>query len=314
MNRYWNSILKKRVKAAYFVLLNLFVILFLISCTHKELCYNHNHYTRVKIVLDWSAYDTEYMPSGMRVVFYPMNGGESWVFDFSGSDGGIVEVPQNSYNIVCYNNDTDGIIFNGENSCSNFSATTENVSTPDAKSALKTADFLCGASREAVNLENLPEGVETIITLYPKRMVCRYTYKVKGVKNLFNIVDLRASLNGMAGSVMMFEDILPAGDSKTLLFGGSVKDDLIKGCFYTFGYNSNLNFFTLYIKAKDGKIYPLECNVTDQILRIERKGHIADVDLIIEFDFTVPGGESSGGAGFDVDVSEWDDVNEEIYI
>lgn len=315
MRKVYNDNVGKDVRAAYFMLLNIFfVTLLFASCTHKELCYNHNHFTKVRVAFDWNDYDTEHRPSGMRVVFYPITGGESWIFDFARSDGGIVEIPQNSYNVICYNNDTDGIIFRSENNYSKFSATTKNISTPDGNNAFKTTDFLCGCNKEGVNLENLPEGVETVVTLYPKRMVCRYTYTVRGIKNLSNIVDLRACLSGMSGSVVMAEDILPAGDSNTLLFGGSVKDNLIKGSFYTFGYNSNPNIFTLYIKAKDGKVYPLECNVTEQILKVERKGHIADVDLLIEFDFIVPGGESGGGAGFDVDVSDWNDVNEEIYV
>lgn len=318
MKRYRDYITSRGLRAAYnmlpCVLIALFAAPSLASCTHKELCYNHNHFTKVKIVFDWRDYDTEYMPEGMRVVFYPIRGGESWVFDIAGCDGSIVELPQNSYNIITYNNDTDGLVFRSENNYSNFYSTTESISTPNSKRAVKTADFLCGGSKEGVSLENLPEGSETVITLYPKRMVCRYIYVVKGIEKLSNIVDIRASLGGMSASVMMAEDLLPDGDNNCLLFGGSVKDDVIVGSFYTFGYNAHPNIFTLYIKAKDGKVHQLECDVTEQILKVECKGHIADVELLIEFDYTVPGGEGGSGAGFDVDVSDWEDVNQDIYI
>ena len=296
------------------IILVLITALSLTSCIHKELCYNHNHFTKVKIAFNWKDYDTEYMPNGMRVVFFPVDGGESWVFDMAGCDGAIVQLPQNSYNIICYNNDTDGLIFKSEYNYSDYCSTTESILTPDSKHAVKTADFLCGASKEGVCLQDLPVGSETVITLYPKRMVCRYRYVVKGIKKLSNIIDIRASLNGMSSSVLLAADYLPQGDSNCLLFGGSVRDDKISSSFYTFGYNSQPNTFTLYIKAKDGKMHQLECDVTEQILKVERKGHIADVDLLIEFDYSVPGGEGGSGAGFDVDVSDWDDVNQDIYI
>ncbi len=315
MKRCRDKVVRGDARTVYTMLLTILITaLSLTSCTHKELCYNHNHFTRVKIVFDWKDYDTEYMPEGMRVVFYPIDGGESWVFDIAGCDGSIVELPQNSYNVICYNNDTDGLIFRSENNYSNFYSTTESVSTPDSKRAVKTADFLCGGNKEGVYLQDLPEGSETVITLYPKRMVCRYRYVVKGIQKLTNIVDIRATLGGMSGSVMMAEDILPADDSKNLLFGGSISDNLVKGSFYTFGYSSHPNIFTLYIKAKDGKVHQLDCDVTEQILKVERNGHIADVDLLIEFDYTVPGGEGGTGAGFDVDVSDWEDVNQDIYV
>lgn len=78
--------------------------------------------------------------------------------------------------------------------------------------------------------------------------------------------------------------------------------------------------FKLYLKSKNGKVYVLEQDVSAQIHSVPVRGHLGDVHLIINFNFAVPdnkndgggGNNSSGGAGFDVGVDDWADVNEDI--
>lgn len=66
------------------------------ACEHKELCYDHPHFTTVRVDFDWSRIDQEEMPEGMRVVFYPTDGGDSWIFDFPEGKGQTIELPQRS--------------------------------------------------------------------------------------------------------------------------------------------------------------------------------------------------------------------------
>ena len=129
----------------------------------------------------------------------------------------------------------------------------------------------------------------------------------------------------------MAEDKLPDGVSENLLFGGEIANNQIKGGFYTFGYCQSLEssqVFKLYLKSRNGKVYVLEQDVSAQIHSVPVRGHIGDVHLIINFNFDVPenkndgeggggnggggGNNSSGGAGFDVGVDDWADVNEDI--
>ena len=74
----------------------------------------------------------------------------------------------------------------------------------------------------------------------------------------------------------------------------------------------------------------VEQDVSAQVHSVPVRGHIGDVHLIINFNFDVPeiktdggnegggggggngGNNSSGGAGFDVGVDDWADVNEDI--
>ena len=154
-------------------------------------------------------------------------------------------------------------------------------------------------------------------------MVSRYTYEVNGSQNLERVADIRVSLSGMSGSLLMAEDKLPDGVSENLLFGGETANNQIKGGFYTFGYCQSLassQVFKLYLKSRDGKVYVLEQDVSAQVHSIPVRGHLGDVHLIINFNFVVPdnkndgggGNNSSGGAGFDVGVDDWADVNENI--
>ena len=72
-------------------------------------------------------------------------------------------------------------------------------------------------------------------------------------------------------------------------------------------------------------MYVLEQDVSAQIHSVPVRGHIGDVHLIINLNFDVPenkpdggggggngGNNTSGGAGFDVGVDDWADVNEDI--
>ena len=149
-------------------------------------------------------------------------------------------------------------------------------------------------------------------------MVCRYTYEVNGIRKLERIADIRASLSGMSGSLLMAADKLPDSLSERLLFGGEVIGNQLRGGFYTFGSTRGIaapNLFKLFIKSRSGKLYVLEQDVTAQIQSVPVVGHVGDVHIVINLDFEIPeesGGSSSGGAGFDVGVDDWGDVNEDI--
>ena len=45
--------------------------------------------------------------------FYPEEGGSPIRFDFEGKDGGPVEIKEGRYWILCYNNDTESLLFRG---------------------------------------------------------------------------------------------------------------------------------------------------------------------------------------------------------
>ena len=323
----------------------LFVLLFsllsiLSSCNHKELHYEENAQFRLlKVAFDWSLLSGHEKPEGMRVIFFPKDGkGEPWIFDFPKGETRQIELPENDYGVISMNYDTNGIVWKNPNSYLNFTADTRDTKSPDGEQASLTPSWLCGdhinwvsvnASHAAASSESAENGVQ-VITLYPKSMVCRYTYEVNGIRKLERIADIRASLSGMSGSLLMAADRLPYSLSERLLFGGDVIANQLRGGFYTFGCtqggaqggtqgstqgSSAPNLFKLFIRSKSGKLHVLEQDVSVQVQSVPVVGHVGDVHLVINIDFEIPdegGGGSGGGAGFDVGVDNWGDVNVDI--
>ena len=327
----------------------LFVLLFsllsiLSSCNHKELHYEENAQFRLlKVAFDWSQLTGHEKPEGMRVIFFPKDGkSEPWIFDFPKGETRQIELPENDYGVISMNYDTNGIIWENPNSYLNFTADTRDTKSPDGEQASLTPSWLCGdhidwvsvnashaaassASAESAGSSESAESAENgvqVITLYPKNMVCRYTYEVNGIRKLERIADIRASLSGMSGSLLMAADRLPYSLSERLLFGGDVIANQLRGGFYTFGCtqggtqgSSAPNLFKLFIRSKSGKLHVLEQDVSVQVHSVPVVGHVGDVHFVINLDFEIPdegGGGSGGGAGFDVGVDNWGDVNVDI--
>lgn len=289
------------------------------ACEHKELCYDHPHFTTVRVDFDWSRIDQEEMPEGMRVVFYPTDGGDSWIFDFPEGKGQTIELPQKEYQAVCYNYDTRGIDWTGLDSYRELTAETQKVVSPDSVTMRAVSGFLCSSALNSVVLKEQPNGLETVVLFQPQRNVCRYSYEIHGLRELSRVAALRAGLSGMGGSLNLAADSIPEGLSETILFGGEVKDSLIVGKFYTFGRSlkgeMSQNQFLLYVKSTAGKMYKLNADVTEQIRKVPLKGHIGDVHLIIRLDFSIPNDKPDGpSSGFEVDVDEWEDIYIDIIV
>lgn len=304
-------------------------LLILTACEHKEFRYVTSPFRSLRVEFNWERYEDFQKPEGMRVIFFPKDGtSEPWIFDFPNGEGRQIELPENEYRVICYNYDTSGISWENPNSFVEYLAKTRSVLAPDSVKASTTPSWLCGDHINWVSLQNIPEGTEKVITLYPVRMVSRYTYEVNGIRNLERVADIRASLSGMSGSLLMAEDKLPDGLSENLFFGGEIVGNQIKGGFYTFGYCQDIaspQVFKLYLKCRNGMVIVVEQDVSAQVHSVPVKGHIGDVHLIInfKFHFDVPklenegeggggGNNSSGGAGFDVGVDDWADVNVDI--
>ena len=286
----------KTGKAYRLFVLLLALLSILSSCNHKELYYEENAQFRLlKVAFDWSQLSGHEKPEGMRVIFFPKDGkSEPWIFDFPKGEARQIELPENDYGVISMNS----------------------VNASHAAASSESSESTVASAESSEN------GVQ-VITLYPKSMVCRYTYEVNGIRKLERIADIRASLSGMSGSLLMAADKLPDSLSERLLFGGDVIGNQLRGGFYTFGSTQGIaapNLFKLFIKSRSGKLYVLEQDVTAQIQSVPVVGHVGDVHLVINIDFEIPeesggsssGGSSSGGAGFDVGVDDWGDVNEDI--
>ena len=300
----------KRLIATYALLMVLSMIV--VSCEHKELCYSHPHSAKVSVEFEWSQMPAAYSPGGMRVIFYPRNGGEEIVRDFVGEKGGCVEIPSGVYDVVCFNNDTQRVKYNGADGFSSIAATTGVAQVGDVK-AFRTPDYLCGGRMVAVEVE-VKIGCEQIIVLPVAPMVCRYTYTVRGVKNLQNFSECVAVQRAMCSEYSVGGDNEIQESKADICFAMERNDDVITGWCYTFGAaDCDVYKTILYIRTASGKMVKGEYDVTQQIN--SQKGNLKNVDIVIDTDLDLDKhGGNSGNFGFDPSVDEWGDIESDIIL
>ena len=298
----------KRLIATYALLMVLSMIV--VSCEHKELCYSHPHSAKVSVEFEWSQMPAAYSPGGMRVIFYPRNGGEEIVRDFVGKKGGCVEIPSGVYDVVCFNNDTQRVKYNGADGFSSIAATTGVAQVGDVK-AFRTPDYLCGGRMVAVKVE-VKIGCEQIIVLPVAPMVCYYTYTVRGVKNLQSFSECVAIQRAMCSEYSVGGDNEIQESKADICFAMERNDDVITGWCYTFGAaDCDVYKTILYIRTASGKMVKGEYDVTQQIN--SQKGHLKNVDIVIDTDLDL---DKHGGSspGFDPSVDEWEDIESDIIL
>lgn len=321
------------------------------SCEHKDLCYQHPHVKTVRVEFDWrDAPDAS--PMGMCVYFYPIAGGEGQRFDFRGTTGGELELRAGTYRVMCYNNDTEGVMFYGTNSfdthraytregnvlepiygnAANYAPRAEGteeervVITPDmmwgctvAEVAITDAGVSCTCPpEEGRNASDgrTAESSGRVIRLYPHELVCTYTYEIRNVKNLKHVVQMCGSLSGMAPSLLLGGESLDT-ECVTLPFeAGPDGASGIKGRFYTFGHhemNTAPHRMTFYVIMDDGKKYAYGTDSGERFNVTDQVHTAPDPKHVhIIVDGLDLPQPIENGSGFDVAMDDWGIVEEDI--
>lgn len=318
------------------------------GCHHKDLCYDHTHTTKLKVVYDWSE-APDASPAGMRAFFYSVDEpGRYHQFDFPGAKGGEIELPAGNYVLITYNNDTEVVNFANPNSFDSHLAQTRvgdilepmygNGVTSTARAdneerVMITPDALWGCSVTQINItqhgvsyvhehwgsraETYTENGDQIITLYPHDMLCHYTYEVRNVKNAEHISRISGALSGMAGSMNLSTEQLDS-EPVTLPVEGNVNtaSKTITGSFLTFGHNPDnnaLHKMSFYVVMDDGSKYSFKTagnlDVTTQVDNAPDRRH---VHIIIDgLDIPEP---IAGDSGFNPWVDDWGVIEEDINV
>jgi len=321
------------------------------SCEHKELCYQYPHVKTIRVAFDWrDAPDAS--PRGMCVYFYPTGGGGGQRFDFKGMTGGEVDLRVGTYRVMCYNNDTEAVLFhntddfdvhgaytregnvlepiygNGANYAPRAEGTEDErvVIAPDMMWGCTVAEvevtdagvsYVCvsGCGRGAQD-DRTADSTELVFTLYPHELVCTYTYEVRNVKNLKHATQMCGSLSGMAPS-LRFGDESVGTECVTIPFE-AVSDGVsrITGKFYTFGHhegNTAPHRMTFYVVMDDGKKYAYG---TDAGERFNVTGQVHTASDPKHVHIIIDGLDLpqpiENGSGFDVSVDDWGVVEENI--
>lgn len=295
------------------------------SCEHKELCYDHVHNVTVNVVFDWNG-APDANPAGMHVYFFPAGGGQHLRFGLAGRDGGQIEIPDGTYDIICINSDSETAQLRGTDSFSTFEIFTRDASLLEGMGLLapSRSPIVEGTENESVTLApdliyngkaesiKIPFSREQqTVTLHPMQTVCNYSFDIINVENLKYVSSMSASLSGMSGSYLAGAD-QSTEEPHTVPFEAAPSGETtISGQFHVFGHcpggNGNKHIFALYVVQNDGKQVYYTFDVTGQIHSAPDKNN---VHILID-GLTLPRPIVNGG-GIKPSVDEWEDVEVNI--
>lgn len=343
------------MKRSIFLVLTLVSLIFP-ACEHKDLCYHHPHTAEFRVCFDWSKADwiqedwvrvnyervSDNLPAGMTMVFYPQ--------DFEGEEitiqlpqgGGLVNVPEGTYKVICYNNDSATLHFTGVKAYDTYAGYTGDGSASEDKdgpSSFSTnhSPIVCGDKDQPI--KRRPDMIsgcnvyylkvsrtevrytseeredylakDRVVTLYPKRLVARYTYEVSGIRNLNYVAQLYGTITNLSHKIYFGREEIDKTQITVPFWAVTDRKDFIKGEFLTFGHhpeNTDPVTLTLYLTLTDKSdhVYPID--VTDQVFNAPDP---MDVYLRITSDIVLPEPIPGDGA-FQPEVDDWDEEEHEI--
>lgn len=294
----------------------------LASCTHKELCDTHPHTTSINVVFDWRNAPGA-APETMSVYLFPENGGGPLRYEFVNIAGGTIEVPAGRYRGLCLNSDTENLVYRGSDSWNTFeiySPATELLRSLGVRS--DTAPRADGTEHEEVVMEaetvytdrvtgiEIEMGVRQTITFYPAVSVCSYTYEILNAENLKYVNGMSGSISGMAGGMFIGGNTLTEAGCIIPFEAAIGLPSTITGGFLTFGYNPGASYshqLVIYAILSDNSKWYYTYDVTDQVRNAPDPFH---VHIVLD-GLPLPK-PLENGSGFNPDVDEWGNVEENI--
>lgn len=292
-----------------------------VSCEHKELCYDHSHTVPVDVIFDWTnAADAD--PSIMEVYFFPQDGGKAHRVAFQERNGGTVELPYGTYDVLCLNTDTETILYRDTDAWETFGVYTRNASLLEGMGMMSVSEppVPSGAENQNGALEpdmlwtDRKEGLvvtyteRQTVTLYPEQSVTRFTLEIQNAENIEHASALSGSLSGLGSG---FRVGTGRTDAEIVTVPFSVNTDkvsVITADFRGFGHcpdgeNGIPHMLVIYAIMGDGSKLYYTYDVTDQIhsAQDQRNIHI----LLDGLPLPVP---ITDGNGIVPSVDDWDDV------
>ncbi len=217
----------------------LMAALMLVSCQHKELCFDHDPHapkSQVRIeatyqqewqydyqeLTHWTAYPTwqesfgmayddlrPALPTGLRVRLYNADASEE-VLNLP-PQGDVVNMRPGEHALLFYNNDTEYIVFNGLQSYASAKATTRALTRSSylgnsytdvtAEQTVNQPDMLYGSYLDSYTAERSTTVAVLPVTMHP--LVFTYLVRYEFGHGLQYVSLARGALAGMAGSVQL---------------------------------------------------------------------------------------------------------------
>ena len=296
------------------------------SSCRKELVYP-SQMDAVKVDFDWQN-DTLANPEGMVVLFYPVDGGKPWRFDYSQMGGGTAILPSGEYRIVTHNNDTDGVLYVDTNDFWNYSVTTMPTSlfagldlyysktgAPSSRTGSEQPVVVQPDIMWSDVVSDPPFNTSTgAITLYPRRIVTIVRYNVTDIKNLDQAAMMSAAVTGMAESIDFATG--KCTDRIVTIPGDLMMDTPTTAHGYITAFlnrhdEHHQHNLQLYFWLTDGKQCFFDIDVTKQFNDAPDPLNITINVSGIELPMS-SGGSSGNTGGLGVGVDGWDRVDIEL--
>ena len=315
----------------------------LVSCEHKELCYDHDshalkYHVNVKAsyeqewqytygdATDWEAEWPEELsmsyeslrpdiPEGLRILSFDETGRQE-MKNMSASGGNLI-LSEGSHSLLFYNNDTEYIVFDKLESFATARASTRtrtrssymgnSYSQTKNEKTVSAPDMLYGNYLEKYTPEKVVVAPDMDITMHP--LVFTYVIKYEFEHGLQYVALARGALAGMAEAVYMNSGKTSA-DVATILYDCTIEDYGTQAVVNSFGIPNYPN--DNYLRTSDRYSLNLEVKLKNGIVRnfdfdvTEQVAKQPHGGIITVSGIIISDEDGKpGSSGFDVDVSDW---------
>lgn len=226
--------------------------------------------------------------------------------------GGRVAISNGRYDMLVYNNDTEGIIFENINAVNEMIATTRTRTRSvyysnkyPGEVTANVPDMLFAAFLSEKELAKSKDGKTIYIKVELAPRTWTYLIRYEFASGQEYISEARAYLSGMAGKVSLKDGCTDNDNIVTLLLDCYTRDYGVETIARSFGRSetATANKLVLELKLMSGKVKMIEFDVTDQVRWQPRGGVIVVKGIVV----TPEKGQKPGGSGFDGDVNDWEE-------
>lgn len=328
-------------------LVNIFVcallVASLISCDHKELCYDHEpHALKYHVTVnasyeqqwqytygdspDWKSAWPENLtfsyenlcpaiPEGLRVLSFGEN--DKQEMKNMPAAGGIISFTEGTYSLLFYNNDTEYIVFDNTDSFATAKATTRtktrstyfgnSYSGTKNEKTVSAPDMLYGNYIENYTPEKDVVAREMDVVMHP--LVFTYVIQYEFDYGLQHVALARGALAGMAESVYLNSG-QTSSDIATILYDCTIVEYGAQAVVNSFGIPDYPN--GNYTRAGDRYSLNLEVCLKNGVIKsfdFDVTDQVAEQPhggIITVTGLKISDEESKqGSSGFDVDLNDW---------
>lgn len=264
----------------------------------------------VEVDITWPAGITP--PEGARAIFYPTGGGTPLVYNISAS-GEKVSVPEGTYNVVLFNNDTEYVKLYETNTESTLEARTTTV--------VKSGEMKSFPSQNIVNMPDefysykidnfqvTSGSTPDVLKATPAARV--KTFKVKvvvgGTGGMSCVSSATGYISTVYGSYFPGTETYPTTGSAIYFSFDNKQSTYMEGTVRTFGVNTsggNTQMFKIVLTLTDGSTATYECDISSQLSVDLSSGEVV---VLIPTTINVSAGNPSG---FTVTVNSWGDSSD----